>query len=235
MTGITSDNMMSVRAARLMKLRVDILSGRVSVPELAGKPLTSGFVDSYIQKCLFMDTMEVDSTTRSLQELVDDYKKDFRQKIDDNQMSDDKAQQFEAAIAARGYDENVSMDLLISDDKLIDVVNEFGYGKTPKETFEANKSERQDLFNKDSALRDDLADMRKRGLVLSSIVVNDYLTDTVDRNRLLDYVHADKSDEIEAVKAFERKNPRRLPFGDNEGHALEDWSPNVDDNGFDFE
>lgn len=235
MTGITSDNVMSVRAARLMKLRMDILSGRVSVSELEGKPLTSGFVDSYVQKCLFMDAMNVESTMRSLQELVDDYKKDFRQRIDDNQANDNRAYQFESAVAARGYDENVPMDLLISDDKLIDVVNEFGYDKTPKEMLEANKSERQDLFHKDSALRDDLADMRKRGLVLSSIVVNDYLTDTADRNRLLDYVHADKSDEIEAVKAFERKNPRRLPFGDNEGHALEDWSPNPDDNGFDFE
>ena len=233
-SNFTNDKEMSARAGRLMRFRMDILSGRTVIPELEGKLLASGFVDSYIQKCLFMDAMEIDSTTRSLEELVDDYKRDFRQKIDNNQVSDNRAEQFGAAIEARGYDDDVPMDLLISDDKLIDVVNEFGYGKTPKETFEANKEERQSLYDKDSELRNDLAVMQRRGLVLSS-AVDDYLADTNDRNQLLYYVHCDKPEEHKDVESVEQKNPRRLPFGGKEGHALEDWSPNEDDNGFDFE
>ena len=233
-SNFTKDKEMLTRAGRLMQLRMAILSGRTSIPELKGKSLTSGFVDSYIQKRLFMDAMKIDSTTCSLKELVDDYKRDFRQKIANNQASDNRAYQFGAVIQARGYGYDAPMDLLMSDDKLIDVVNDFGYDKTPKESLEANKEERQSLYNNDSELRNDLAVMRRRGLVLSSVVY-DYLADTNDRNQLFYYVQLDGPEEYRNVEPVERRSSRRLPFGDNEGHALEDWSPNEDDNGFDFE
>lgn len=40
---------------------------------------------------------------------------------------------------------------------------------------------------------------------------------------------------MKAKAAEERVNPKRLSFDGHPGHALEDWSPNKGDNGFDFD
>ena len=113
----------------------------------------------------------------SLSDLVRLYFEYLKQDYEKTKTQESLADSYEDEVRAAGYDETVSVDDLITDDRLLDAVSMYGTERTPWEMRDDAKATRKALYEKDRNLRADLRSMYSSGCFKPSPCVWSYQID----------------------------------------------------------
>lgn len=144
-------------------------------------------IDQEAEKFLFSRSTHRDLVPSHVESLSDwvRYYSSWQKNVYNESINRDViAENFCNEISAYGYDANTSINMLILDSRLNDVINCYGTDKSPAEMFSENKTCRRLLFEKDKALREDLANLYLVGNFVPSGVVTEYLNDRTLYNDL---------------------------------------------------